>query len=137
LAGRRHEPLSLALPALAKRPTPGAPPSLSRYAVELPYPSLPGARLVLQTNARVFEREVRLVEPAAARRLGGAGRAGRPGDREPEERTVASAPWRHADPDTPAPALPLEVPPTPATPLHLLIPEGDNAPLPCAPPPPP
>jgi hypothetical protein len=82
---------------------------------------------VLTTTARVFERQVRLVEPPTA--------AGRPAgsgvDRaEPEARTVADGSWRHADTETPAPALTLEVAPSLGTRFDLLIEEGDNAPLP-------
>jgi hypothetical protein len=118
LVERRDEPLSLLLPALKRN---GDRPSLSRYRIELPYPSLPSARLVLATPARVFDREVRLVE---------SGRKGR----KPEERTVARAAWRHADPETPAPGLPLDLPAGPATRYDLLVEEGDNSPLPLAPP---
>ncbi len=124
LVERRDEPLSLALPALARRAKEGGPPSLSRYRIELPYSGLPSARLVLATPARVFDREVRLVEvPTAGRKA-----------REPEERTVARAAWRHADPETPAPQLTLELPWRAAARYDLLINEGDNAPLPIAPP---
>jgi hypothetical protein len=143
LLEKRDEPLSLALPALARQPgkeprarSEGDPPTLSRYAVLLPYPSLPGARLVLTTKARVFERDVRLVEPASAVEAEAVGRRGDPRDRrgEPEDRTVAQAAWRHADPDTPAPALTLDVPPSLGTRFDLLVEEGDNAPLPLEPP---
>jgi hypothetical protein len=124
LPERRDEPLSLPLSALARQPKPGDPPSLSRYRIELPYPSLPAARLVLASTARVFEREVRLVQvPAEA-----------PRDREPEEQTVAQATWRHADPETPAPQLTLDLPASPSTRFDLLVEEGDNAPLPLDPP---
>jgi len=127
LLERRDEPLSLPLPALARQAKPGDPPSLSRYRIELPYPSLPAARLVLATTARVFEREVRLIEvPATALEPRG--------DREPGERTAAQAGWRHADPETPAPELTLELAPGPATRFDLLVEEGDNTPLPLAPP---
>ncbi|HET9211994.1 MAG TPA: hypothetical protein VFR03_16435, partial [Thermoanaerobaculia bacterium] len=69
LVERRDAPLSLPLPALKRRVEKEDPPSRSRYRVELPYPSLPSARLVLATPARVFDREVRLVEvPTAGRR---------------------------------------------------------------------
>ncbi|HXU46070.1 MAG TPA: hypothetical protein VN783_11135, partial [Thermoanaerobaculia bacterium] len=95
----------------------GDPPSLSRYRIDLPYPSLPSARLVLATTARVFEREIRLVEaPEAALEPRG--------DREPGERTVAAAGWRHADPETPAPEVVLDLPESPATRFELLIEEG-------------
>lgn len=89
LLERRDESLSLSLSSLARQAKKGDPSSLSRYRVELPYPSLPSARLVLATPARVFDREVRLVEvpePALEPQ----------GDREPGERTVAQAFWRHA-----------------------------------------
>jgi hypothetical protein len=129
LLERRDEPLSLTLPALARKAKKGDPPSVSRYPVELPEPSLPAARLVLATTARVFEREVRVVEIREA-----AGRAReRPGE-EPGERIVASATWRHADPETPAPELTLELPSSPATRFDLRVEEGDNAPLPLEPP---
>jgi hypothetical protein len=139
LLEKRDEPLSLPLPTLSRqarqepqRRGEGDPPTLSRYTVELPYPSLPTARLVLTTTARVFEREVRLVEPIpVSEAVAERGRGGRP-DRsgEPEERTVAQATWRHADPETRAPALTLDVPPSPGTHFDLLVEEGDNAPLP-------
>jgi hypothetical protein len=127
LVERRDEPLALSLPALARQAKTGDPSSLSRYRVELPYPSLPAARLVLATTARVFERDIRLVEvftPARAVR----------GDREPRERTVAQATWRHADPETPAPQVTLDLPASPETRFDLLVEEGDNAPLPLDPP---
>lgn len=127
LLERRDEPLSLSLPALKRQAEKGDPPSLSRYPIELPYPSLPSARLVLATSARVFDREVRLVEIPAA-----GPKALR--EREPEERTVARAEWRHADPETPAPELTLDLPSGPATRYDLLVEEGDNAPLPLEPP---
>lgn len=123
LLERRDEPLSLPLPALARQAEKEDPPSLSRYRVELPYPSLPAARLILGTAARVFEREIRLVEvPAAALEPRG--------ERETGERTVAQATWRHADPETPAPPMTLELPETPALRFDLLVEEGDNSPLP-------
>ncbi|HET9211246.1 MAG TPA: hypothetical protein VFR03_12645, partial [Thermoanaerobaculia bacterium] len=48
---------------------------------------------------------------------------------EPEERTVAEAAWKHADPETPAPQLTLDLPQGKATRYDLLIEEGDNSPL--------
>jgi hypothetical protein len=132
LLERRDEPLALPLPTLARHPGEGDPPSRSRYPVELPYPTLPAARLVLATPARVFERDVRLVE---IREASGDRRSARPlgpGDGEPVERTVAQASWRHADPDAPAPELTLDLPAGLGTHLALLVEEGDNAPLPLA-----
>jgi len=124
---RLDEPLSHPLAALARQAKKGDSPSLSRYSVELPYPSLPAARLVLATTARVFEREIRLVEvhevPASGRE-----------PQEPGEQTVAQAAWRHTDPETPAPQLTLELPSSKTTRFELLVEEGDNAPLPLDPP---
>jgi hypothetical protein len=130
LLERRDEPLALALPALARRPREGDPPSLSRYPIELPYPALPAARLVLTTPARVFERDVRLVE---VREIAGNPQDTRQSARQNDnfgERTMAQASWRHADPDAPAPELTLDLPSGLGTHLALLVEEGDNAPLP-------
>jgi hypothetical protein len=125
LLERRDEPLEIHHPSLVRQKREGDPPSLSRYRIELPYPSLPEVRLVLSTTARVFEREVRLVEvPTAA--------SAPQRNREPGERTVAQAGWRHADPETPAPELTLEIPSSPETRFDLLVEEGDNPPLPLA-----
>jgi hypothetical protein len=46
------------------------------------------------------------------------------------QRIVANATWVNTEPDTPAAALTLELPPLASTDLTLLIDEGDNAPLP-------
>ncbi|HEV7509491.1 MAG TPA: hypothetical protein VGS07_31745 [Thermoanaerobaculia bacterium] len=127
LVERLAEPMSLPLPAPAKQAKKGDPPALSRYSVQPPYPSLPAARLVLATTARVFEREIRLVETREA-----SASAREP--QEPGERTVAQAVWRHADPETPAPQLTLDLPSSSATRVELLVEEGDNAPLPLGPP---
>ena len=123
------EPLSLLLPAPVRRAKKGDPPSLSRYSVELPFRSLPAARLILATPARVFEREIRLVEVDKV-----AASAREPGEDQERERTVAQAAWRHTDPETPAPQLTLELLSSPATRFDLLVEEGDNAPLPLDPP---
>ncbi|HZF13233.1 MAG TPA: DUF3999 family protein, partial [Thermoanaerobaculia bacterium] len=90
LLERRDEPLSLPLAALARKPEKGDPPALSRYSVEFPYPSLPAARLVLATPARVFEREVRLVEIPANAPGSPSSRPGRDPS-EPRERIVAQS----------------------------------------------
>ena len=124
LLDRRAEPLVVALP-------PAAPvgETLTRfgshtsvYRLTLPYAALPPARLVLRTSARVFEREVRvLVEPS-------------PGERRKRDaaQTVASATWRHAEPDTAAPALTLGLPTLATAEVLLAVSEGDNPPLPLA-----
>jgi hypothetical protein len=71
----------------------------------------------------VFERRVEVVVE-------------RPGSRDRRRRTpppaVASAAWRHAEPDTAAPALVLGLPPLATSEVLLAIREGDNTPLPLA-----
>ncbi|HTQ80840.1 MAG TPA: DUF3999 family protein, partial [Thermoanaerobaculia bacterium] len=130
LAEKRDEPQTLALPAPVRRAGPRDPATLSRYPLSLPYPSLPDARLVFTTPARVFEREIRLAERAEPEPGSEASRE----RAEPGEHLLAVVTWRHADPDSPAPPLTLPLPFRSATQLYLLIEEGDNAPLPLGPP---
>ncbi len=94
---------------------------LSRYRLALPYAGLPASRLVLTTHARVFERRVEVIAGEIEH-----GRDGR-GDRP-----LAAGVWRHADPETPAPALALDLPALAGDELVLSIDEGDNSPLPLA-----
>ena len=120
LVERLDEPLSVALPAPTRVTVRGEPPSRSRYRIQLPYAGLPGARLVLHTDARVFDRQVALemLPPADA------------DARSRTPVTLVGMAWRHADPELPAPALTLDVPPVPVADLSLIVDEGDNAPLP-------
>jgi len=126
LLERRPEPLVLALPpATAAGATGREGPGTSVYRLKLPYAGLPPARLVLRTSARVFERQVEvLVE--------------RPDSPDRRKRmaveTVASSTWRHAELDTTAPALTLSLPSLPTSEVLLAVREGDNVPLPLAPP---
>lgn len=122
LVERLAEPLAAPL-AAPERLTGGRDPSTTRswYRIRLPYAGLPASRLVIQTDARVFDREVELqMLPSAAD--------------DPRARsgpvTIAAAAWRHADPELPAPALSMELPALRVTELSLVIDEGDNAPLP-------
>ncbi len=97
--------------------------SRSVYEVVFPVAGMPPCDLVLDTNARVFEREVSLLLKN--------GRRGRrtAGDWE----TVAWATWRHADPDAPAAPLVLPLPRLPAPGSatgRLVVDEGDNQALP-------
>jgi hypothetical protein len=92
----------------------------SVYRLPLPYATLPAAtRLVLETNARVFEREVTLRSAAGGRR--GQVSSG-----------LAHATWRAIDPELLPPALTFDVPVRGIEALELVIAEGDNAPLPLA-----
>ena len=121
LVERLGEPLSMALPALERVKTARDPSSRSRYRIHLPYAGLPGSRLVIHTDARVFDREVAIELPPSA-------------EENPRARdrsiTVAQARWRHTDPELSAPALAIDLPPLRGTDLSLVIDEGDNAPLP-------
>ncbi len=121
LLEKRDEPLVLDLELESLADETGERGRVSGYRLALPYAGLPGSRLVLTTRARVFERRVE-VESARV----GEGRA----ERGPLR--IASGTWRHADPETPAPALTLELPPLAGDTLVLLIDDGDNSPLPLA-----
>lgn len=89
------------------------------YRVELPYPRLPDARLVLATDARVFERQVAVrVERA------------RPDPRDgPRIELLRSATWRHVDGERPAPPLAITLPSLDATTVLVDVDDGDNSPL--------
>jgi hypothetical protein len=124
LLDRRAEPLVVTLPPAvpAGETVAHLGPNTSVYRLQLPHAALPPTRLVLRTSARVFDREVRvLVEPA-------------PGDRRRRDaaRVVASATWRHAEPDTAASALTLALPTLSTAEVLLAVFEGDNPPLPLA-----
>jgi hypothetical protein len=97
--------------------------SRSVYEVVFPVAGVPPCDLVLDTNARVFEREVSLLV-----------RNGRRGGRTAGDwETAAWASWRHADPDTPAAPLVLPLPHLPAPGSatgRLVVDEGDNQALP-------
>jgi hypothetical protein len=123
LLERRPEPLVVALaPAVdAGEATARLGRGTSVYRLQLPYSGLPPSRLVLRTAARVFDRQVDVL----VERLD-------PRDRRkgPATETVASATWRHAQPETPAPAVCLSLPTLPTSEVLLVVREGDNAPLP-------
>ncbi len=124
LLDRRAEPLVVPLPPAvpAGETVARFGPNTSVYRLRLPYAALPAARLVLRTNARVFDREVRvLVEPTAGERR-----------RRDAAQTVASANWRNTEPDTAACALALALPTLAANEVLLAVFEGDNPPLPLA-----
>lgn len=127
------EPLRVALaplvavdePQVASRLSQRQGRSRSVYEIVFPVAGMPPCDLVLETTARVFEREVSLLVKDGRRRGRGAG----------EWETAAWASWRHADPDTPPaslvlrlPHLPLPVPGSAAG--RLVVDEGDNQALP-------
>ncbi len=125
----RAEPDWLALGAVARQPAQdGDAPGSTRYAIRLPYTTLPRTRLVLTTPVRVFERTVHLWQAPPA------GRGRTPdGNGDGGAREVAVAIWRHADPATSAPPLVLDLPAAGGA-CQLTLDEGDNAPLPLDPP---
>jgi hypothetical protein len=127
------EPLRVALAPLSAVAEPQVAARLSQrqgrsrsvYEIVFPVAGMPPCDLVLETKARVFEREVSLL-------VKNDGRHGRPtGDWE----TAAWASWRHADPDTPPAPLVLHLPrlPVPGSVAgRLVVDEGDNQALPIA-----
>jgi hypothetical protein len=127
------EPLRVALapllavdePQVASRLSQRQGRSRSVYEIVFPVAGMPPCDLVLETAARVFEREVSLLVKDGRRRGRGAG----------DWETAAWASWRHADPDTPAAPLVLRLPhlPVPGSATgRLVIDEGDNQALPIA-----
>jgi hypothetical protein len=121
LLDKLDQPLSIDLRELQViSPAKGQPAGHTRYRLALPYDSLPAARLVLTTNARVFSRQVAVVveRPAADARS------------EPRRETLASALWAHTTPETPAPSLVLQLRPAASASLELVVDEGDNSALP-------
>ncbi|MBZ5498410.1 MAG: DUF3999 domain-containing protein [Acidobacteriia bacterium] len=128
LVEKLEEPLTVNLPAPEKTQAPGvrsagnrsAPGSQSYYRLVLPYANLPAARLVLTTSARVFRRDVRIVverNPSDERQ-------------EPWTNEIATATWSHSEPETPAPALTLQLPSLDTAEANLVIEEGHDSPLP-------
>jgi hypothetical protein len=122
LVERASEPLSvdLALERLETRPA--ALPSdraSSVYRIRLPLEGLPQSRVVLDTSARVFTRRVTIgVEHAPDRR-----------QRDPWFQTITTVDWAHADQESAAPPLTIELPPIDGRDALLTIDEGDNTPL--------
>jgi hypothetical protein len=127
LIEKQDEPRILHLPPLEKAQGPatragGTQPSgsLSYYRLQLPFANLPASRLALTTSARVFRRDVGIViEKNSANER-----------EEPWTRRVASAAWMHAEPDTPAAPLMLQLPSLETADAMVVVEEGDNSPLP-------
>jgi hypothetical protein len=123
LLERRDEPTSVDV-GIELRPLPeplrGRYEGTTAYVVHLPYQRLPQARLVLETRARVFSRAVTmaaLVAPTSRQR-------------EPRLVTLSNHIWTHADRETPAPALLVDLPERRAGEIVALVDEGDNQRLP-------
>jgi hypothetical protein len=125
LVERRNEPLalSIALEPSASNTVDTSGGRRTVYRLRLPHAHLPAARLVLTTDARVFDRGVQVgIE--------------RPPDRRRRDAwfdRVAGARWLHADRDRPAPPLQLSLGSMAATDLLVVLDEGDNRALPLGP----
>jgi hypothetical protein len=118
LLERRQDVLALNLPFHLDQAA--SSPKQSHYQIDLPFENLPQGRLVLTTNERVFQRAVELQVKRPA--------ADRPSDLVSE--TVASMNWRHADSETPAPSLPLDLHSSlGSSAATVIVEEGDNRPL--------
>jgi hypothetical protein len=122
LLERRDEPLIadavIERRALPQGVTAGSPRATS-YAVRPPYPLLPNARLVLTTQARVFQRSITLGVVTTA------------SDRQPARFVERGAmTWAHSDQETAAPSLTFPLPDSSNGELFLVVEEGDNQPLP-------
>ncbi len=92
----------------------------SHYHLELPFENLPQAKLILNTTERTFQRKiaVEIQRPASDPRS------------QPVMETVASAIWRHNDPEIAAPPLFLDLPSSlGTTSATVVVDEGDNHPL--------
>lgn len=114
LVEERAEPLAVKLNV----PEPIAEGRTSIYRLDLPYDAWPeGTRLVLTTNARVFNRDV------VVRRVPD-------NHRNRRAEPIASSAWRSADPQLLPPAFEASVVVRDARAIEIVIDEGDNAPLP-------
>ena len=125
LVERRSEPLALSV-TLEPASSNTVDTSSGRrtvYRLRLPFAQLPSARLVLTTEARVFDRAVQIgIERPPDRRR-----------RETRFDLAASSRWLHADRNRPAPPLQLMIGPVDATELLVVLDEGDNRALPLGP----
>jgi hypothetical protein len=119
LVERRDAPLVVPLggPAALASTDAAAATGTTTLALAVAERALPAGRLLLETSARVFRREVRVLVDAPAGRHGRAV-------------LLASATWSHADPARAAPPLALELPAFTGDRLLLAVDDGDNAPLP-------
>ena len=132
LVEKLDEPLSVALPPLAPTGPPrGAslanprmPGTRSYYRLAVPYASLPRGRLVFETPARVFDRELIVMsEPRESDTR-----------RASVTRSIAGRRWAHADPGTPAAPLVIDIDLPDSRDMLIVVDEGDNQALPLLPP---
>ncbi len=124
LMNEEETPLTIQLPPLEREQLDsegaarGRRANVSRYLVLLPYAHLPSAQLIVRTPERVFRRDVRLEM------------------RSPDEHggnaltVLREHSWSNTSWYGPVPTLAFYVASLPTTQLHLVVDEGDNAPLP-------
>ncbi len=111
LVERRDEPMEIALTVGERREIQDG---RSRYEIALPWSTVPrGTRLMLETESRVFHRELELISANESR----------------NRSTLATALWTHSGIDRPARPLVLDPPLSGHETIALLVDEGDNAPL--------
>lgn len=114
LVEERAEPLAVRL-GVPERVAEGR---SSRYRLEMPYDAWPkSTRLVLTTNARVFDRNV------IVRRVPD-------NHRNRRASVIASSAWRSADPELLPPVFEVGFVVQDARAVEVVVDEGDNAPLP-------
>ncbi len=112
---RRDEPLVVLLrvPPRTSRER-----NTSAYTIRLAFDRMPdGTRIAFTTSARVFQRNVELWRIEDTRR-------------GTEPLHLASLTWRAMDPADLPPAITFDIPGATGPAVDLVIPEGDNAPLP-------
>lgn len=122
---RRQEPLTLPLTIERLTEAPEGASSSSRgnqswYTIRLPYERLPPGSIVIETNARVFQRSVSVMTRAQAD----------PRQRGPALAPITSAAWVEAKPDVAPQPLSLDLGSLATREIFLAVNEGDNTPLP-------
>jgi hypothetical protein len=125
------EPLVVALPLPSRQTEPRDDERVTTHRLSLPYRRLPQARLVLETNDRVFDRHVVVRGDVGFRPSGDARDRRRAHERrrdDPFER-VGTVAWRHADPTRDAPAITIDLPPLQSTTVLIDVDDGDNQPI--------
>ena len=123
LVEQATEPLSLDVTIEPVTTRPSSLPTDTRitvYRVRVPVEGLPESRLVLTTSARVFTRSITVgIEHPRDRRR-----------RDPWFERLATSQWAHANQDSPAPPLTLDVRSFGGRDIFVTVDEGDNTPLP-------
>jgi hypothetical protein len=125
------EPLVVALEPPSRPAEPDDDERVTTHRLSLPYRRLPQARLVLETNDRVFDRHVVVRGDLRFRPSGDERDRRRVRERRREDpfERVATVAWRHADPARDAPAITIDLPPLQGMTVLIDVDDGDNQPL--------